>query len=168
MIQEGRPVAGVILAPQRRLAWLADGFAVELSLDENLIPIPDQTRLLKVAPDAPCPKNRIVVSRSHGDAGAAAICAGFSGWEIEKLGSAIKFAAVARGDACLYPRGAGSMEWDTAAGDALIHAAGGSLRAVDGSLKTYGKQGVGFRNGPFVAARDPALLASALSQWPAS
>jgi 3'(2'), 5'-bisphosphate nucleotidase len=168
IVESGRPAAGVILAPERRLAWLADGVAIELPLDEALIPVPERGRVLKAGQDLSEGKHRIVVSRSHGDPGAAAICAGFPGWQVDDLGSAIKFAAVARGDACLYPRGAGSMEWDTAAGDALVHAAGGVLRTAEGALKIYGKTEEGFRNGPFIAARDSAVLARALAQWPAN
>jgi 3'(2'), 5'-bisphosphate nucleotidase len=166
IIECGRPAAGVILAPERRRAWLADGLAIELPLDDALIPVPERGRVLKAGRESVEGNHRIVVSRSHGDPAAATVCDGFRGWQIDDLGSAIKFAAVARGDASLYPRGAGSMEWDTAAGDALVHAAGGVLRTVEGALKIYGKTEEGFRNGAFIAARDSAVFARALAQWP--
>jgi 3'(2'), 5'-bisphosphate nucleotidase len=63
--------------------------------------------------------------------------------------SAFKFADVARGSADLYPGFGLSYEWDTAAGHALVSAAGGSVTLVDGSSCGYGKQG--FRNTDFVA-----------------
>ena len=67
------------------------------------------------------------------------------------MGAALKFAAVARGDACLYPRGAGSMEWDTAAGEAILTAMGGYMTAETGEPIQYGNHTNGFRNGPFIA-----------------
>ena len=64
-------------------------------------------------------------------------------------GSAVKLALVARGKADLYPRFGPTMEWDTAAGHAILIAAGGTLRTVDGENLRYGKPG--FENPPFVA-----------------
>jgi len=58
---------------------------------------------------------------------------------------------VARGDADLYPRFGPTCEWDTAAGQAIVEAAGGSLTALDGSPLIYGKAASGFLNGPFIA-----------------
>lgn len=63
-------------------------------------------------------------------------------------GSALKFALVAEGSADLYPRLGPTMEWDTAAGQAIVEAAGGTVRTLDGGPLTYGK--AGWRNGGFV------------------
>jgi len=65
------------------------------------------------------------------------------------IGSSLKFCLVAAGEADAYPRYGPTMEWDTAAGDAILRAAGGRVEAADGAAFTYGKPG--YRNGPFFA-----------------
>jgi 3'(2'), 5'-bisphosphate nucleotidase len=65
------------------------------------------------------------------------------------IGSSLKFALVASGVADVYPRFGPTMEWDTAAGDAILRAAGGSVVNPDGQLYTYGKEA--YRNTPFIA-----------------
>lgn len=65
------------------------------------------------------------------------------------IGSSLKFCMVASGEVDVYPRFSTTMEWDTAAGDAVLRAAGGSVNIPDGGPLTYGK--AHFRNGPFIA-----------------
>ena len=74
------------------------------------------------------------------------------------VGSSLKFVLVADGAADVYPRTGPTMEWDTAAGDAVLRAAGGRTLDVDGAPFRYGKPG--FRNAGFVATGDydPAPL----------
>ncbi|MEL7430713.1 MAG: 3'(2'),5'-bisphosphate nucleotidase CysQ [Pseudomonadota bacterium] len=69
------------------------------------------------------------------------------------IGSSLKFGLVAAGEADVYPRFGPTMEWDTAAGDAVLRAAGGSVSHPDGSVFDYGK--AGYRNGPFLAQASP-------------
>jgi 3'(2'), 5'-bisphosphate nucleotidase len=69
----------------------------------------------------------------------------------EAMDSSIKFCRLAEGAADIYPRHGPTMEWDIAAGHALLEAAGGSLRSHEGEAVTYGKASEGFRNGWFVA-----------------
>lgn len=69
---------------------------------------------------------------------------------ITKIGSALKFCYIAAGAADLYYRHGTTMEWDTAAGDAILTKAGGSINNPDGTLFNYCKPG--FKNGPFVAS----------------
>ncbi|MCY4394062.1 MAG: 3'(2'),5'-bisphosphate nucleotidase CysQ [Rhodospirillaceae bacterium] len=69
-------------------------------------------------------------------------------------GSALKFALVAEGTADLYPRLGPTMEWDTAAGQAIVEAAGGSVRTLNGGPLIYGK--AGWRNAGFVVRGRPA------------
>jgi 3'(2'), 5'-bisphosphate nucleotidase len=64
-------------------------------------------------------------------------------------GSSLKFCLLAAGKADLYPRFGRTMEWDTAAGDAVLRAAGGRVTDLDGELLGYGK--TGFENPHFVA-----------------
>ena len=73
-------------------------------------------------------------------------------------GSSLKFCLVAAGEADVYPRFGPTMEWDTAAGDAVLRAAGGTVVEPDGTLFRYGKTDTGLRNGPFVAWGGPPLL----------
>jgi 3'(2'), 5'-bisphosphate nucleotidase len=71
--------------------------------------------------------------------------------ELQRAGSSLKFCLIARGDADVYPRLAPTMEWDTAAGHAILNAAGGCVLGLDGSPLRYGKKDAGFKNGGFVA-----------------
>ncbi|MCL4148758.1 UNVERIFIED_CONTAM: hypothetical protein GTU68_052236 [Idotea baltica] len=64
-------------------------------------------------------------------------------------GSSMKFCVVAEGNADIYPRFGPTMEWDIAAGHAILNAAGGSVTNPDGSAFKYNK--ADFRNGPFIA-----------------
>ena len=92
----------------------------------------------------------VLSSRSHGDA--AALDAFLAGERVggqRIAGSALKFCLVAEGIADLYPRLGRTMEWDTAAGHAVLAAAGGRVTTVDGADLTYGKPG--FENPHFVA-----------------
>ena len=75
--------------------------------------------------------------------------------ERRQTGSSLKFCMVAEGHADVYPRFGQTMEWDTAAGDAVLRAAGGIV--LDGARRPlqYGKAEAQFRNGPFVALGDP-------------
>lgn len=74
---------------------------------------------------------------------------GFHG--TEAMDSSIKFCRIAEGAADIYPRLGPTMEWDIAAGHAILSAAGGRVEKDDGAPFLYGKAGEGFRNGPFVA-----------------
>jgi 3'(2'), 5'-bisphosphate nucleotidase len=71
--------------------------------------------------------------------------------ELQRAGSALKFCLIARGDADVYPRLAPTMEWDTAAGHAILNAAGGCVVGLDGSPLRYGKSDAGFKNEGFIA-----------------
>jgi 3'(2'), 5'-bisphosphate nucleotidase len=68
---------------------------------------------------------------------------------LENAGSSLKFCRIAEGLADIYPRLGRTMEWDTAAGQAVLVAAGGSVRTLDGKELSYGKPG--FENPHFVA-----------------
>ena len=65
------------------------------------------------------------------------------------IGSSLKFCLLAEGSADLYPRFSRTMEWDTAAGDAVLRAAGGRTETLDGQLLTYGKRNAGKRSATF-------------------
>ncbi|HYA73156.1 MAG TPA: inositol monophosphatase family protein, partial [Roseiarcus sp.] len=100
-----------------------------------------------------------LASRSHGDPATEAFLARLPIRERRSAGSSLKFCVIAEGEADVYPRFGPTMEWDTAAGDAVLRAAGGIVLAVEGGPLVYGKIGTGLRNGGFVAWGDPCLAA---------
>ena len=100
---------------------------------------------------------RAVVSRSHLDERTTAWLAQRAGVELMPCGSALKFCRIAEGSADIYPRLAPTMEWDVAAGDAVLTAAGGAVLTPDGEPLTYGQTGRGLRIPDFIAwGRPPA------------
>jgi 3'(2'), 5'-bisphosphate nucleotidase len=104
----------------------------------------------------PYPEELVAVaSRSHADTETAAFLADLGVVSTRSAGSSLKFCLVAEGSADVYPRFGPTMEWDTAAGDAVLRAAGGTVTNPDGTLFAYAKPGA--RNGSFVAWGQEAL-----------
>ena len=98
----------------------------------------------------PSSQIRAVLSRSHNTPDSDNFLTQYSVAEKAFLGSAIKFCAIAEGSADLYPRFSPTMEWDTAAGHAIIKFSGGRLLTLDGTELVYGKEN--FKNPDFVAS----------------
>jgi 3'(2'), 5'-bisphosphate nucleotidase len=97
-----------------------------------------------------------LVSQAHMDKATQRFLDRYSVVERRAVSSSLKFGLMARGEADLYPRAGPTSEWDTAAGHAVLAAAGGTVTAFDGGPLRYGKPQ--FRNGGFVAwARAPLL-----------
>ncbi len=92
-----------------------------------------------------------VASRSHRDERTTAYLEEHGVSETKSAGSSLKFCLLAAGEADLYPRMGRTMEWDTAAGQAILSAAGGSVVTEAGDLLTYGKKERGFDNPHFIA-----------------
>ncbi|MGZ5925126.1 MAG: 3'(2'),5'-bisphosphate nucleotidase CysQ family protein, partial [Rhizomicrobium sp.] len=90
-----------------------------------------------------------VGSRRHQDAEPADFLKRFTIRQFVSAGSSLKFCLLAAGEADIYVRAGRTMEWDTAAGHAVLNAAGGRVTRLDGEPFLYGKPG--FENGPFVA-----------------
>ena len=147
LIEGARPVLGVIHAPVKGLTCYADaaGAAFGRSGDEAPRPIAAR-RPLAGGPVA-------VASRSHRDARTDAWLDSERIERVTAAGSAVKFCLLAMGEADVYPRFGRTMEWDTAAGHAILSAAGGSVRTLDGVDLTYGKAGF---ESPFFVARGKA------------
>lgn len=154
LVEGGVPVRGVVYAPARGRLFLtrADGTSVEETGPFG--PAPGTLKPLRVA----TPDNaalRVVASKSHRDAATDAYIARYRVADMVSAGSSLKFCLVAAGEADLYPRLGRTMEWDTAAGDAVLRGAGGTvLRFDDHSPLTYGKPG--FEN-PFFIAHAPGV-----------
>jgi len=96
-----------------------------------------------------------VISRQHSDAESAAFVAGLPVKQVVATASSLKFCLIAAAEADVYPRFGRTMEWDIAAGDAVLRRAGGIVADVFGAPVTYGKAARNFENGPFIAWGDP-------------
>ncbi len=144
LIEAGAPVLGVVFAPAlERLFAAAPGVGAAVE---------DAAGRRRLSARATPPDGATIVSsRSHGAPDALArfmagrqIAASFT------AGSSLKFCLIAAGEADLYPRFGRTMEWDTAAGDAVLRAAGGRVTDLHGRPLRYGKPG--FENPHFVAS----------------
>ncbi|MCB1366088.1 MAG: 3'(2'),5'-bisphosphate nucleotidase CysQ [Rhodobacteraceae bacterium] len=155
LVENGEPTRGVVYAPARgRLFYtLPDGGAVEETgaLDPDA---PGPTRPIRVS----APDNEallVVASKSHLTDETQDYIAKYSVIDFRSAGSSLKFCLVATGEADLYPRVGRTMEWDTAAGHAVLAGAGGRVvRFDDHSPLIYGKEG--YAN-PFFIAYAPGV-----------
>lgn len=152
-IVEGRPVRGAILAPAKRRLFLGEestgAFEIEIAGDMAAdFEAARQIRARKIPADGMV----AVASRSHRDSKTETYLATYPVKEFISAGSSLKFCLVAAGEADIYPRLGRTMEWDTAAGHAVLSAAGGSVKTIDGKPFVYGKAGEKFAN-PFFVAR---------------
>ena len=107
-----------------------------------------------------------LVSRFHGDDLSESLTTAMGARERRPVSSAVKFGLIASGEADLHIRGGQTMEWDIAAGDAILQAAGGVVLTLDGAMPRYGCVERQFRNPPFVAAGSLAMARRALAALP--
>jgi 3'(2'), 5'-bisphosphate nucleotidase len=146
LIQGNRPVAGVILAPVTGDCWFA---SPETGAGYRKGPLPQSSSIiLGDFQSLPLPEIsrpfRIIASRSHMNSETQNFIAEKTretdSYEITGRGSSLKFCMLAERSADLYPRFGPTMEWDTAAGDAILSMAGGKvIKTVDGSPLQYNK-----------------------------
>lgn len=137
LVENGVPVAGVVHAPALGLTYLGDATgAYKLTQDDALRPLMRQP--ITVRPVATPPV--ALASRSHQDPETAACLQQLGVAECRNIGSSLKFGLLAEGLADVYPRFGRTMEWDTAAGDAVLRAAGGMTLEIDGTPLAYGKR----------------------------
>lgn len=148
LIQNGLPVFGIVFSPATDTLYLGLGDRAykvdgkgsnwrEISVRKAHDPL------------------ALVASKSHRNQETEDYLAHYPGAEIVSIGSSLKFCLVAEGKADLYPRFGPTMEWDTAAGHAVLASAGGAVFNPDGSDFTYNK--AGFKNGFFIASGDQAI-----------
>ncbi len=152
LIENGSPILGVVHAPVKNRMFsgqVGSGAFEGLGEDRQEI----QVRL-------PADDGWVAVgSRSHASAEDSSALSGITVKDTRAAGSSLKFCLVAAAEADIYPRMAPTMEWDTAAGDAVLRAAGGAVVNADGSPFVYGKSS-GLLNPHFIAyggQRPPAL-----------
>jgi 3'(2'), 5'-bisphosphate nucleotidase len=147
LIENGLPKLGVVLAPAIGRLWWGD------TATGAAAGAVDAERWRKIGVRPLPPAGAIVVaSRSHRDAATDSYLATIAVQSIASRGSSLKFCLVAEGEADLYPRFGRTMEWDTAAGHAVLAAAGGKVCKVTGEPMTYGKWQRGFENDGFIAS----------------
>ena len=149
LIERGTPVAGAVYAPALRRLYVAGASAHRLEVaSADAEPKFDEMKPIRVR--RPPPEGwHVVVSRSHLDPDTKHWIDRHRVAELRPAGSSLKFCAVAEGEADVYPRLGPTMEWDTAAGHAVLLAAGGRVTDPDGRPMTYGKPD--YRNGNFIA-----------------
>ena len=142
LIDKGRPVMGIVYAPALdRLFHTKDGeWPVEITgggrKQLSVRPVPPEGAIA-------------VASHSHRDPETDTWLTNHGITETTAIGSSLKFCLIAAGAADVYPRFGPTMEWDTAAGDAVLRAAGGRMETPNGAEFTYGK--ADYRNGAFIA-----------------
>ena len=162
LCEDGRPVAGVVLVPPTgALYWGSAEGAFEAQVTDGVV---GPATLLEVACTKPY---KIVASRSHGHAALESLMQSFGITDNVSVGSSLKFCLLARGVAQLYPRFTPTSEWDTAAGQAVLEAAGGVVVTLDGAPLRYGKAGTSYLNPFFVAAVDDDLAQRAAAEMSA-
>lgn len=149
LICGGKPVAGCVYAPARREMYFA---GADAHLIESFAPgeALRDSRLLRTRA-YPAEGLTAITSSSHLDERTKTFLAERKISSQMGIGSSLKFCWLAAGKADVYPRWGPTMEWDTAAGHAILNAAGGQMQKPDGTPFTYGNGAQGFRNGPFVA-----------------
>jgi 3'(2'), 5'-bisphosphate nucleotidase len=156
LIRAGAPALGAVYAPARRELFLASGVARACAAAPGeKPPPPGDWRLLRTRA-LPDHDAVALASRSHQDAASDAYLRQLPVGEVVATGSSLKFCRIAAGEADVYPRLGATMEWDIAAGDAVLRAAGGIVVDPSGAPILYGKTAQDFASGPFIAWGDPA------------
>ena len=155
LVRDGTPRFGIVYAPALGILYasLGDASAIEASVQPtatrtrfaNLTARPIRTRA------APAGGLIAVASRSHGNVATDAFLGQYRIAQRIAAGSSLKFCVLAKGEADIYPRLGRTCEWDTAAGHAVLVAAGGIVTTLDGQPLTYGRSAPRFLNPDFVA-----------------
>ena len=143
LILDRHPTVGVVHAPAVGSMYIAAGKGrAWRSTDGGA----DRPITVRESPDNGL---TVLASRSHRDPETEEFIGGLTVGEVRSAGSSLKFCLIAEGGADVYPRFGRTMEWDTAAGQAVLSAAGGSVRDREGNILLYGKKG--FENPAFIA-----------------
>lgn len=155
LVEKGVPTRGVVYAPARNRMFytLADGSSVE-EMGPFTAETQGEVQPIRVA-DSDNEALMVVASKSHRDAATDAYINKYKVKDSKSAGSSLKFCLVATGEADLYPRVGRTMEWDTAAGHAVLSGAGGKVVCFeDHTPLRYGKEG--YAN-PFFIAYAPGV-----------
>lgn len=171
LVVDGRPVFGIIYAPalDQFYATVGPSESIEAKIAVAAREVDLAACVLtRLATRQPDPQALIAfASRSHASQSTDAFLQRLPIAEKRKASSSLKFCLIARGEADLYARLGQTSEWDTAAGQAILTAAGGSVTTLDGRTLTYGKREAGYANPHFIAwARQPLLRSPETPRMP--
>lgn len=155
LVERGAPIAGAVYAPAIGRLWVGGETAVTCEAAAGAdLPGEESRRRIRTR-SAPTSLTAFA-SRSHLDTASDSFLKRLPIGETRFAGSSLKFCLIAEGLGDVYPRFAPTMEWDTAAGDAVLRAAGGAVLDPSGRPLVYGKAASALRNGPFIAWGDAA------------
>ena len=153
LIERGAPVAGAVYAPAIGRLWVGGETAFTCEAPPG-VELPGQESRRGIRTRGAPTSLVAFASRSHLDAESDSFLKSLPIGETRFAGSSLKFCLIAEGLGDVYPRFAPTMEWDTAAGDAVLRAAGGGVFNPSGLPLSYGKADKELRNGPFIAWGD--------------
>lgn len=157
LIIDGTPRAGAVYAPLLGRLWIGSDLdpAGPLAVACDAVPgglAPALEAMQPISARRPAPGElTALISRSHPDERIHAFLDAAGVRERRAVGSSLKFCMLAEGIADVYPRFGPTMEWDIAAGDALLRAAGGIVLDEAGRPLVYGRPEEGFRSPCFIA-----------------
>lgn len=162
LIDHGRPIFGMIFAPALDLLFVTTGIghaimadvACRKSLKQLASYVPQTINTRQSDPE----KLKAFASRSHMDDVTCDILDQIGQCDRVQIGSSLKFCLIARGEGDVYVRHGPTSEWDTAAGEAILEAAGGTVTTLDGKKLSYGGAHGAYLNPDFVAWGDPELI----------
>ncbi|WP_375257860.1 3'(2'),5'-bisphosphate nucleotidase CysQ [Citreimonas sp.] len=156
LVEDGAPVRGIVYAPAKGRMFYTDSVGHSVEEEGPFDPeTPGETRPIRVSTPDEEAGLMVVASKSHRDEATDDYIARYPVKDMRSAGSSLKFCLVATGEADLYPRLGRTMEWDTAAGHAVLAGAGGHVvRFDDHTPLVYGK--TGFAN-PFFIAYAPGV-----------
>lgn len=158
LIENGEPVLGLVYAPAIGMLYQTDGAggARSARVDGEGMVVDGTEQPIRVR-DPDNAALAVVASKSHRDQATDDYIARYKVDTFKSAGSSLKFCLVATGEADFYPRLGRTMEWDTAAGHAVLRAAGGRvLRFDDQQPLSYGKPG--YENPHFLALAEGVEL----------
>jgi 3'(2'), 5'-bisphosphate nucleotidase len=155
LVEDGVPIFGMVFAPLLGRVYLTlaphEAYAAMLAVEGGPTTLA-ALHLERLATRAPRAAGLdVVASKSHMNEATQRYLAQVAIIELRQVGSSLKFCLVAEAKADLYPRLGPTMEWDTAAGDAILRAAGGQVLCASGGALAYGKAAEGYVNPSFMA-----------------
>jgi 3'(2'), 5'-bisphosphate nucleotidase len=149
LMEAGRPILGVVQAPALALTYYGERGTGAWRQQGSEAPAPLRTRAADPA------RLAVVASKDHAGPKVSLLLARVPGAELKSMGSSLKFCLVAEGKADLYLRDLPTMEWDTAAAQCIVEAAGGLVCELSGHPLRYGKSDL--RNSAIITVGDPCF-----------
>ncbi len=159
LVRDGYPVMGVVHAPALGVTYYAVLLEGAWRQDGDEPPVPIRTRRADPA------NLSLVASKDHAGPLVQALLEEFPRAALRSMGSSLKFCLVAEGSADVYLRDVPTMEWDTAAAQCIVEAAGGKICSLDGQRLSYGKAGM---KNPFIVTVGDSTFRSRVIRPPSA